>query len=216
MKTPIQFRLNGEDVAAFVEGGANLLDMLREVGRRSLGQGRLLARHLRHLHGAGRWIAARLSCLTLAESLRRQLDRNHRRAAPRRRSASAANRIHGALRRPVRLLHAGHADGGQSAARPAIRTRRVKTSSMPSAATSAAAPAMSRSSMRCSMPRAATAAAAPEGQAPCSNFARTSSPTNATTICTRSASRRSGRTCSGMSPVRRPTMTIIASPTCCI
>jgi carbon-monoxide dehydrogenase small subunit len=31
VKTPIQFRLNGEDVAAFVEGGANLLDTLREI-----------------------------------------------------------------------------------------------------------------------------------------------------------------------------------------
>ena len=31
MKTPIQFRLNGEDVATFVEGGANLLDTLREA-----------------------------------------------------------------------------------------------------------------------------------------------------------------------------------------
>jgi carbon-monoxide dehydrogenase small subunit len=30
MKTPIQFRLNGEDVAAFVDSGANLLDVLRE------------------------------------------------------------------------------------------------------------------------------------------------------------------------------------------
>lgn len=30
MKTPIQFRLNGEDVATFVDGGANLLDTLRE------------------------------------------------------------------------------------------------------------------------------------------------------------------------------------------
>ena len=30
MKTPIQFRLNGEDVATFAEGGANLLDVLRE------------------------------------------------------------------------------------------------------------------------------------------------------------------------------------------
>ena len=30
MKTPIQFRLNGEEVAAFVESGANLLDTLRE------------------------------------------------------------------------------------------------------------------------------------------------------------------------------------------
>ena len=30
MKTPIQFHLNGEEVAAFVESGANLLDTLRE------------------------------------------------------------------------------------------------------------------------------------------------------------------------------------------
>ena len=30
MKTPIQFRLNGEDVATFADGGANLLDVLRE------------------------------------------------------------------------------------------------------------------------------------------------------------------------------------------
>lgn len=31
MKTPIQFHLNGEEVAAFVESGANLLDTLREL-----------------------------------------------------------------------------------------------------------------------------------------------------------------------------------------
>jgi len=31
MKTPIQFHLNGEAVAAFVESGANLLDTLRET-----------------------------------------------------------------------------------------------------------------------------------------------------------------------------------------
>jgi carbon-monoxide dehydrogenase small subunit len=31
MKTPVQFMLNGEDVATFVEGGANLLDALRET-----------------------------------------------------------------------------------------------------------------------------------------------------------------------------------------
>jgi aerobic carbon-monoxide dehydrogenase small subunit len=30
MKTPIQFHLNGEEVAAFAESGANLLDVLRE------------------------------------------------------------------------------------------------------------------------------------------------------------------------------------------
>ncbi|HYC26283.1 MAG TPA: (2Fe-2S)-binding protein [Roseiarcus sp.] len=31
MRTPVQFSLNGEDVATFVEGGANLLDTLRET-----------------------------------------------------------------------------------------------------------------------------------------------------------------------------------------
>ena len=31
MKTPVQFRLNGDDVAAFAESGANLLDVLRET-----------------------------------------------------------------------------------------------------------------------------------------------------------------------------------------
>jgi len=31
MKTPIQFHLNGEEVAAFADGGANLLDVLREA-----------------------------------------------------------------------------------------------------------------------------------------------------------------------------------------
>jgi carbon-monoxide dehydrogenase small subunit len=30
MKTPLQFRHNGEDIATFVDGGANLLDVLRE------------------------------------------------------------------------------------------------------------------------------------------------------------------------------------------
>jgi aerobic carbon-monoxide dehydrogenase small subunit len=31
MKTPVQFRLNGEEVATFAESGANLLDVLREA-----------------------------------------------------------------------------------------------------------------------------------------------------------------------------------------
>ena len=31
MKTPVQFQLNGEEVAAFADGAANLLDVLREA-----------------------------------------------------------------------------------------------------------------------------------------------------------------------------------------
>jgi aerobic carbon-monoxide dehydrogenase small subunit len=67
MKTPIQFRLNGEEVATFAESGANLLDVLREaVGDLSV--------------KGGCWQgtcgtctvlidgAPRLSCITLAES----------------------------------------------------------------------------------------------------------------------------------------------------
>ena len=68
MKTPLQFRLNGEDVAAFADPGANLLDVLREaVGDLSV--------------KGGCWQgtcgtctvlidgAPRLSCVTLAESV---------------------------------------------------------------------------------------------------------------------------------------------------
>jgi aerobic carbon-monoxide dehydrogenase small subunit len=67
MKTPIQFRLNDEDVATFAEAGANLLDVLREaIGDLSV--------------KGGCWQgtcgtctvlvdgAPRLSCVTLAES----------------------------------------------------------------------------------------------------------------------------------------------------
>ena len=66
MKAPVQFRLNGEEVATFADGGANLLDVLREsVGDQSV--------------KGGCWQgtcgtctvlidgAPRLSCLTLAE-----------------------------------------------------------------------------------------------------------------------------------------------------
>jgi carbon-monoxide dehydrogenase small subunit len=68
MKTPIQFRLNGEEVATFAEAGANLLDVLREaIGDLSV--------------KGGCWQgtcgtctvlidgAPRVSCVTLAESV---------------------------------------------------------------------------------------------------------------------------------------------------
>ena len=67
MKTPVQFQLNGEEVAAFADGGANLLDLLREaIGDLSV--------------KGGCWQgtcgtctvlidgAPRLACVTLAES----------------------------------------------------------------------------------------------------------------------------------------------------
>jgi aerobic carbon-monoxide dehydrogenase small subunit len=67
MKTPLQFHLNGEEIATFVDGGANLLDVLRQsVGDLSV--------------KGGCWQGTcgtctviidgdpRLSCVTLAES----------------------------------------------------------------------------------------------------------------------------------------------------
>jgi carbon-monoxide dehydrogenase small subunit len=66
-KTPVQFRLNGREVAAFVAGGANLLTTLRE------GLGDFSAKH-----GCGQGTcgactvlvdgAPQLACLTLAET----------------------------------------------------------------------------------------------------------------------------------------------------
>ena len=68
MKTPVQFRINGEEVAAFADAGANLLDVLREaIGDLSV--------------KGGCWQGTcgtctvlidgvpRLSCVTLAESV---------------------------------------------------------------------------------------------------------------------------------------------------
>ncbi len=117
MKTPIQFHLNGEEVAAFVESGANLLDTLREaVGDLSV--------------KGGCWQGTcgtctvlidgvpRLSCVTLAETC---AGKSIETMAGLRRGADLhplQTRIHGAICRAMRLLHAGHADGGQGAARP--------------------------------------------------------------------------------------------------
>ena len=67
-KTPVQFSLNGSDTAVFVDGGANLLDVLR----RGLGD-------LTPKYGCGQGTCGtctvivdgepRLSCLTLAETV---------------------------------------------------------------------------------------------------------------------------------------------------
>ena len=85
MKTPVQFRHNGADVAVFVDGGANLLTALRDgVGDTSpkfgCGQGTcgvctVLIDGEPHL-----------SCITLAETRRGPLGRDRRRAQGRRRA----------------------------------------------------------------------------------------------------------------------------------
>ena len=68
MKTPVQFRLNGGEIAVFVDGGANLLTVLREgVGdttpKFGCGQGTCGACTVL-VDGA-----AFLACLTLAETV---------------------------------------------------------------------------------------------------------------------------------------------------
>ena len=110
MKTPIQFILNGEEVAAFVESGSNLLDTLRE----SIGDLSVKGGCWQGTCGTCTVLidgVPRVSCVTLAETLRREIDRDDGRTSPRPRFASFANRFHGAFRRAVRLLHAGNADG---------------------------------------------------------------------------------------------------------
>ncbi len=67
-KTPVQFRLNGEDRATFVDAGANLLDVLRRgVGdltpKYGCGQGTCGACTV-HIDGE-----PRLACITLAETV---------------------------------------------------------------------------------------------------------------------------------------------------
>ena len=51
-KTAVQFRHNGNDVAVFVDGGANLLTTLRAGIRRHRAEIRLRAGHLRCMHRA--------------------------------------------------------------------------------------------------------------------------------------------------------------------
>jgi len=85
--------------------------------RRPIGQGRMLAGDLRHLHRADRWRPA-AGLRHAGGKLRGEIDRDRRGAASRGRSSPTADRVHGALRGAVRLLHAGHADGRQSAPRP--------------------------------------------------------------------------------------------------
>src|SRR6202047_95520 len=72
---------------------------------------------MRRLHGADR-----RRCTSLmpdaGRDRRRPFRGNARRDQGRTYSAPAATRLHGAFCRPMRLLHAGHADGGKGPARP--------------------------------------------------------------------------------------------------
>jgi carbon-monoxide dehydrogenase small subunit len=67
MRTPVQFSLNGEDVATFVESGANLLDALRET----IGDLTVKGGCWQGTCGACTVLidgAPRLACITLAEA----------------------------------------------------------------------------------------------------------------------------------------------------
>ena len=82
------------------------------------------------------------SCSYLALQADGPRDHHRSRAWPRRRRAApAAAGVSRPGRRPVRLLHAGHADLGQGAARPHAEARARRRSGWRCRATSAAAPA---------------------------------------------------------------------------
>ena len=98
-RTPVQFRHNGVDVAVFVDGGANLLNALRDgvgdtapkfgCGQGTCGVCTVLVDGEPHL-----------SCLTLAESVAGPRGRDRRRAQDRARPAPAAARLHGRISPP--------------------------------------------------------------------------------------------------------------------
>ena len=115
-KKPVQFELNGEAKAAFADDGQNLLEFLRrEVGdltpKFGCGQGTCGACTVL-IDGE-----PHLSCLMLAEVAEGQRIETTAGLSTGGNSASSAGSVHGALRGTVRLLHAGHADGRESAAR---------------------------------------------------------------------------------------------------
>ena len=112
---------------------------LRRVHRHRRRQGGALVPHAR----ARRATAARC--------------RRSRRSAARRTSTRSSTASI-TRRRPVRLLHARHADERDRAPRPQPRRRRATRSSSPSPATSAAAPATAASSTRSRWPRGSSAA----------------------------------------------------------
>ena len=87
-----------------------------------------------------------LSCLTLGGGLRGPPRGNGCRPGGGAEPAPAAGRVHGEFRGAMRLLHARHADGGARRCSTAIRSRAGRRWSRRSPATSAAAPATSRSS----------------------------------------------------------------------
>ena len=179
-KTALQFRHNGRDVAMFVDGGTNLLVALRELigdmtPKFGCGQGGCGACSVLidgELH---------LSCLTLAETVAG-------------RSVRDAGRHEGRARTCIRCsaplwsnfaAQCGYCTPGMLMAAKALLDRN------PSPTRADVVEAISGNICRCTgyepiinavLAAASAAARAPEGNRPCWNCARTSSPTSATTI----------------------------------
>ena len=161
-KVPVQFTLNGDEKAEFVESGATLLKALRDkIGDTSpkggCHQGTCGACSVHH---------RRRTEALLPDAGR---DVRRRRASSRRRASPKDGVLHplqraflDGFRRAMRLLHAGHDHGGQGAARPHAQSQRARRWSRRCPATSAAAPATSRSSRRCCPLPAPTRTTRPE------------------------------------------------------
>ena len=148
-KVPVQFTLNGEEKAEFVDSGTTLLKALRDkIGDTSPKGGC----HQGTCGACSVIIDGELQALLpdAGRDLRRRRRSDHRGPRRGRRAASAAARLPRRLRRAMRLLHAGHDHGGQGAARPHAQPEPRGGGRGAVAATSAAAPATSRSSRRCS------------------------------------------------------------------
>ena len=120
--TTLKLRINGEDRPVVFPTHHTLLEVLREECALTG------TKHGCELGECGTCtvlVDGRpvLSCLVARRRDERQGDRDRRGYAARQRAPSAPGGLRRSRRRPVRLLHAGHPDGRQGAARrePAAR-----------------------------------------------------------------------------------------------
>ena len=116
-KVPLQFTLNGEEKAEFIDSGITVLRLLRDkVGDLTPKGG-----CLQGTCGSCTILIdgePRLACITLAEDCGGADLATVAGLSEGRPPSSAAAGFHRSLRVSVRVLHAGHADGRQGTARP--------------------------------------------------------------------------------------------------
>ena len=213
-KTPVQFRLNGSDKAVFVDGGENLLNVLR----RGVGD-------MSPKYGCGQGTCGvctvlidgepQLACLTLAET------------CAGRSVETALGLGDGPNLHPLQTAfmehfaaQCGFCTSGMLMAAKALLDRN------PSPTREDVAEAISGNICRCTgyepiinaILDAAVQArrTGKRGAGPCSSLGRNTSRTSATTASTRSASRASARTCWATSPAARAISTTMPSRACCI